>query len=183
MNTFDDYIFQTIKEMASHGRPLNEPSSYYDSLWNKVKHKVRQIDDFVYSNILLSIYVHNYSATDYEMFAFRGNELVIYLEYSLDKNNGIQMSNIWKSSTGGFYMTEFYINYLLDVYDYILSDFTLTARGFKIYSRLADDDRVSINIVDFNNGEEQSIKSSDDLKDYYGDKSLQHLIFKVQRNE
>jgi hypothetical protein len=176
---FNFFYEQKIEEMASKIEPLNTPVNFYIKKWESVRNRSFKLDDYNFYNNILLVYFVELSKFDFEIYIFSNKELVSYLNFEkFDK--GIQMSHIWRSSKGKLFLSDFYIDYLLKMYPYIVSDFSLTAKGFSLYDRILNDSRVSFTILNYETGEEFLVQTSDELKSYYGNEDLQKFLFKIK---
>jgi hypothetical protein len=109
-----------------------------------------------------------------------GDNLWGMVEAAILRDGGLRIKETVKCVSLGLYLSDIFKDFFLENFLYILSDSYHTSEGFSFYKRLAADPLIQFTVVDENTKEEITLKSSDELDNYYGRKK-ENFVYKISK--
>lgn len=173
MKKFSKLYKRLLSEMSDVAiTPEVHPYETIKTYWELHKKNAEFIEDrIIDGKTKVGLWMYHPNNSDFVSFYFFRDSTypVACINGDISTNGGFHIKETLKvGGAAGFFMSDIIKNFLLEEFEYVLSDRTHTARGFQVYEFLVNDPGIYFQIYDNDDKSLKEIKSIDELREYYG---------------
>jgi hypothetical protein len=184
MPLFEKFIKSLILEMPSRAKLFSVSHPEAQEIWNKQKDNVEFLSTEKFNNQEYDIYIQFFGEDIVKLYICPTESQVLVAYVAFDKIvNGIEINNIWTVSGSRLgIMEDLYIDFLVENFKFIRSDFIQTDRGFQLYKLFQKNPKVSFFIYDNIEEKEIPINQNDNINQYFGSDNKSRYQFVLRKN-